>query len=436
MSDKQQPVRKHLEGLMDEPPINFYPSLARRTGPNKALILQEIHFTCSLKRRDQSEFGHHDGRWWVYNTYENWVERYFPWLSVGALKRIFQELEICGILLSRPYENDQRTKWYAVNSEGWDEWFAKTPKDDRATIEAYKKRIKSIRNNGSKESASDEKADQNDPQKPDQIDPILIPKADQNDPVSTPEADQNDPQLPIYKESEDSLTEDSDSKPTEDSIPEDSSTSTEVAGELTADPTTPPPDDDDDEVKNLILPEVKKLQFPQNLQVKLLARGYDYALATAKAAQNGKNPGGLARHMMNNGGPPVELIEWARKAIELRTLDQAAIDNALRVHTAGVDVDMSRPDEPPNESLNHILPDGETVWNRCRDALWGVVSDPRFNGENTLRALAALDIYRYNEMDGDLFVTGTQQAVQAFEHHLNMLKSEKITVRCFVYEDA
>ncbi len=101
------------------------------------------------------------------------------------------------------------------------------------------------------------------------------------------------------------------------------------AGEETADPTTSP--DVDDEIQKFILPEIKKLQFPPDLQAKLLSRGYDYALGVARAAQKGRDPGALARHLMDNGGPPDEQLEWAQKAIELRTLDPALIDSAEKL---------------------------------------------------------------------------------------------------------
>jgi hypothetical protein len=281
---------------MDEPPISLYPSLAKRTGVNKAAILQEVHFLCLLRKQDQSQFWFHDGKWWVYNTYEQWRDKYLSWLNVGTVKRLFLELEWVGILLSHPFDRDQCTKWYTINSEAWDDWF-------NASVDEEKKRLKTYRKNGTK---CDEKASQNVTQKTAQNDPVL-PKTVTKDDVS-----------PIDKESEDSLS--------EDSLPEDSST-TERAGEVVT--SCAPPADGDDELQHLILPEVRKLHLPPDDQQTLLALGYAQALAIAWAARKGHNPGGLAKHLMASGGAPDELVARAQIAIAHQTLDAQAIDREL-----------------------------------------------------------------------------------------------------------
>lgn len=82
----------------------------------------------------------------------------------------------------------------------------------------------------------------------------------------------------------------------------------------------------------LILPEIRKLSLTQSAQAELLAKGAEYALAVAWAAQGpgARYPAGLAMKMLHDGGPPDLNLEQARIALETGVIDQAAADRALR----------------------------------------------------------------------------------------------------------
>lgn len=116
---------KRFDGLLEESPINVYPSLACKVGVNKAIILQQIHFLTKISEKANNQHNNVDGDWWVYNTYADWQAKYFPWLAAGTLKRLFIELETEKILISRqsPYNANDQTKWYRIDYDYWPQWF-------------------------------------------------------------------------------------------------------------------------------------------------------------------------------------------------------------------------------------------------------------------------------------------------------------------------
>jgi hypothetical protein len=116
---------ERIPGLLDEPPINIYPSLAKRAGINKAAILQQLHFLLKITEKAHLQKNYIDGEWWVYNTYAGWQREHFPWLSVRTVQRLFLELEKDGIIRSRlsPEDKDDQTKYYTIVYEQWNVWF-------------------------------------------------------------------------------------------------------------------------------------------------------------------------------------------------------------------------------------------------------------------------------------------------------------------------
>ena len=105
--------------LMDEPPITLYPTLACMLGNvNHALILQQLRFLMGVAAKSKKYDSHFiDNKWWVYNTYQQWRDEHFPWLSTSAIRDTFKSLEDLGIVLSRqdignPFD---KTKWYTID---------------------------------------------------------------------------------------------------------------------------------------------------------------------------------------------------------------------------------------------------------------------------------------------------------------------------------
>lgn len=100
--------RNHL--LLDEYLLLVSPSLACLIGLNESILLQQVHYW--LKRSNHQ----HNGRPWVYNTYEAWHEQ-FPFWSISTIRRSIGSLEKCGLLVTGNFNHAgfDNTKWYTIN---------------------------------------------------------------------------------------------------------------------------------------------------------------------------------------------------------------------------------------------------------------------------------------------------------------------------------
>lgn len=114
--------------LLDEQPILVYPSLAKEMGINKAVVFQQLHFLLNTTKHAANLNNYIDGQWWVYNTYDQWRENYFPWLSERSIKTYFLELEASGFVVSRQSVKNKsdRKKWYTINYDKWTEYVSNT----------------------------------------------------------------------------------------------------------------------------------------------------------------------------------------------------------------------------------------------------------------------------------------------------------------------
>lgn len=99
--------------LINEPPLQVLPSLAKEIGLNEAIVVQQIHYWTRISKNER------DGFVWVYKTYDEWKKE-FPFWSIRTIKRIFKELEDDELLFSSKILNKagyDRTKWYRINYE-------------------------------------------------------------------------------------------------------------------------------------------------------------------------------------------------------------------------------------------------------------------------------------------------------------------------------
>ena len=105
--------------LIDEYPVLVLPSLAEKIGLNEAIVLQQVHYwTVTFERADKDRH-YRDGRWWVYNTYQEWQTN-FPWWSARTIERALLSLRERGLLLATDEYNQKnydRTLWYAIDYE-------------------------------------------------------------------------------------------------------------------------------------------------------------------------------------------------------------------------------------------------------------------------------------------------------------------------------
>lgn len=98
--------------LIEEPPLQVLPSLAKSIGLNEAIVLQQIHYW--LRKSNNVKDGHK----WIYNSMTNWQKQFSFW-SLPTVKRVFRSLENQGLLITANYNKAgfDKTKWYRINYE-------------------------------------------------------------------------------------------------------------------------------------------------------------------------------------------------------------------------------------------------------------------------------------------------------------------------------
>jgi len=117
--------------LLDEMPLLILPKLATLIGLNEAILLQQIHYWIEHARRSRSQQHYHDGKWWVWNSYEQWQSDNFPFWSTRTIRRTVKSLAEKGLLHTGHFNRKgyDRTTWYSINYERLDEIAAQGERD-------------------------------------------------------------------------------------------------------------------------------------------------------------------------------------------------------------------------------------------------------------------------------------------------------------------
>ena len=107
--------------LYTQEPIVINPVAAEVLGVNESIIVQQIHYWLNINEKAKINF--YNGRYWTYNTYENWQKTNFRFFSERTLKRIFKKLEEKEILIKDNFNKSKydRTLWITINYEKLDE---------------------------------------------------------------------------------------------------------------------------------------------------------------------------------------------------------------------------------------------------------------------------------------------------------------------------
>lgn len=91
--------------------------LAVRIGLNEAVVLRQIYYWLEINEKLKRNY--HDGKYWSYNTMENWRKENFPWWSTKTVERAFKNLVNSGLVITGNYNKDSRdrTKWYSIDED-------------------------------------------------------------------------------------------------------------------------------------------------------------------------------------------------------------------------------------------------------------------------------------------------------------------------------
>lgn len=84
---------------------------------NEAIVLNQLNYWLEINEKAGKNFI--DGKYWVYNTYNDWKTNNFPYWSEKTIQRTFSRLESKGVVIAANYnkESFDKTKWYTIDAE-------------------------------------------------------------------------------------------------------------------------------------------------------------------------------------------------------------------------------------------------------------------------------------------------------------------------------
>lgn len=104
--------------LFNRHPVVINADLAEVIGLNEAIVLQQVKYWLDINEKEKRNFK--DGRYWTYDTIEEWHKKKFYFWSVDTVKRTFAKLEKMGLLLTSKSYNSRKgdtTKWYSIDED-------------------------------------------------------------------------------------------------------------------------------------------------------------------------------------------------------------------------------------------------------------------------------------------------------------------------------
>lgn len=107
--------------LVGEYPMLFDRKLAATIGVSESIVLQQIHYWIS--KNQKKNINYKDGRYWTFNSIQEWHEEEFYFWSESTIRRIFASLEKKGLLIIGNFNRNRfdRTKWYTIDYEKLEE---------------------------------------------------------------------------------------------------------------------------------------------------------------------------------------------------------------------------------------------------------------------------------------------------------------------------
>lgn len=118
--------------LIEEPPLQVLPSLAKSIGLNEAIVLQQIHYW--IRKSNNVKDGHK----WIYNSMPNWQKQFDFW-SLPTVKRVFRSLEKQGLIVTANYNKAgfDKTKWYRINYEKLQHVSRRSDQNDTTMVSSW-----------------------------------------------------------------------------------------------------------------------------------------------------------------------------------------------------------------------------------------------------------------------------------------------------------
>ena len=105
--------------LMNEPPLQVLPSLAKAIGLNEAIVLQYIHQRLATTPAEKRHF--YQGAYWLHGSLREWHED-LPFWSMNTIRRLLDALsapsfgpEKKPLLVTDRVGERGRPYWYAID---------------------------------------------------------------------------------------------------------------------------------------------------------------------------------------------------------------------------------------------------------------------------------------------------------------------------------
>lgn len=122
--------------------IHVRKGLARAFGLEKGAILTQLEGWINAVRRSNEEYHFRDGRWWVWNTLEQWHEK-MDYCSDRTMRRHIDWFKEQGIIIVRNDLNAlkyDRTYWYTIDYDTLERIYAEkiAEKDKKSGNSAYR----------------------------------------------------------------------------------------------------------------------------------------------------------------------------------------------------------------------------------------------------------------------------------------------------------
>lgn len=113
-------MRDNSSILFNEKPLVINTDLAVLIGLNEALILQQIQYWITINKQNNRNYI--NGRYWVYQTYEDWC-RQFPFWSRSTIARTLRALDETGLILKGNFNKMgfDKTVWYSIDYDRLEE---------------------------------------------------------------------------------------------------------------------------------------------------------------------------------------------------------------------------------------------------------------------------------------------------------------------------
>jgi len=89
--------------------------LAVIIGDRRAIALQQIHYWMGINEKAKKTDHFFDDSWWVYNTWSEWHKSDFRFWSVPTIRRIFADLELEALIITRTHDDTQKGSWITIN---------------------------------------------------------------------------------------------------------------------------------------------------------------------------------------------------------------------------------------------------------------------------------------------------------------------------------